>query len=47
MNFTRDPILLLTAFVLIGFIISTITFIENNKTPLEISEQPQHFLVKN
>lgn len=46
MTTLRDPIVLLTAFVLIGFIISAVTFTENTKTPLNIDEQPQHFLVK-
>lgn len=47
MTFTRDPVALLATFVFIGFIISIIFFIENTKTPLEINQQPQHFLVRN
>lgn len=46
MTFTRDPIALLTIFVLTGFIISAVIFIENTRTPLNINEQPQHLLVK-
>ncbi|MCU7940620.1 MAG: hypothetical protein KZQ64_07420 [gamma proteobacterium symbiont of Bathyaustriella thionipta] len=48
MNSTaRDPISLLTVFVLIGFIISIVVFAENTKTPLEIDDQPQHLLANN
>lgn len=41
MTFKNDLVMQLTAFVLIGFIISLITFADNTKTPLQIEEQPQ------
>ncbi|MCW8930371.1 MAG: hypothetical protein OQL19_09055 [Gammaproteobacteria bacterium] len=42
MTFGKDPVANLTAFVLIAFIISVITFSSNTKTPLNIDEQPQY-----
>jgi len=45
MTSKQDPVLQLTAFVLIGFIISIIIFTDNTKTPLQIADQPQHLLV--
>lgn len=45
MTFGKDPVVQLTIFVLIGFIISLITFSDNTKTPLNIDDQPQHFLI--
>ena len=47
MTFGKDPVVQLTAFVLIGFIISVITFSDNTKTPLNTDEQPLHFLTSN
>ncbi len=45
MTFGKDPVVQLTVFVLIGFIISLIAFSDNTKTPLNSDDQPQHFLV--
>ena len=45
MTFGKDPVVQLTAFVLIGFIISVITFSGNTKTPLDIDDQPQHSML--
>ena len=45
MTFGKDPVVQLTVFVLIGFIISIIIFSGNTKTPLDIDDQPQYFLV--
>lgn len=44
MIFYKDPIMQLATFVLIGLIISTIVFNDNTKSPLVITEQPQHSL---
>ncbi len=46
MTFKNDIILQLTAFVLIGFIISIFVFEDNMKTPLDITVQPQSFVYK-
>ncbi|GEM_PF-5979742 len=46
MTFKNDIILQLTAFVLIGFIISIFVFGDNTKTPLDIADQPQSFVYK-
>ncbi len=46
MTFKNDIILQLTAFVLIGFIISIFVFTDNTKTPLDIADQPQSFVYK-
>ncbi len=46
-TFKKDLVLQLTAFVLIGFIISIFIFPDNTKTPLNIGEQPQFFLSGN
>lgn len=43
-TFGKDPVVNLTAFVLIGFIISTIVFSGNTKTPLNIDDQPQYLI---
>lgn len=45
MTFKNDPVVQLTAFVIIGFIISMVTFSDNTKTPLQYDEQPQSFLL--
>lgn len=45
MTFKNDPVMQLAAFVLIGFIISIIAFTDNTKSPLQIDEQPQSFLL--
>ena len=44
MTFGKDPVLMLTAFVLTGFIISVLIFSDNTNTPLENTEQPQYYL---
>jgi hypothetical protein len=45
MTFGKDPVLMLTVFVLTGFIISVFTFSDNTKTPLKSTDQPQYYLV--
>ncbi len=45
MTFGKDPVLMLTVFVLTGFIISVFTFSGNTKTPLKTAEQPEYYLV--
>jgi len=45
MIFYKDPVMQLTAFVLIGVIISMIAFNDNTKSPLETTDQPQHLLL--
>lgn len=45
MTFGKEPVVTLTAFVLIGFIISVITFSDNTNTPLSIGDQPQYSFV--
>ncbi len=45
MTFGKDPVVTLTAFVLIGFIISVITFSGNTETPLNVGDQPQYSFV--
>lgn len=46
MTFVKDPVAKLAVFVLVGFIISVITFSDNTKTPLNIDDQPQYILYK-
>lgn len=46
MTFLKDPLVLLTSFVLIGFIISAVIFTGNTKSPLDIQEQPQYYPVQ-
>lgn len=43
MTFKNDTVMQLTAFVLIGFIISIIAFADNTKSPLQIAEQPHSY----
>ena len=45
MIFKSDPIMQLTAFVIIGVIISMLAFSDNTRTPLQIAEQPQSLLL--
>ena len=45
MTFGKDPVVNLTAFVLIAFIISVIIFSSNTKTPLNVGDQPQYSFV--
>ena len=45
MIFKRDPVMQLTAFVIIGVIITMVTFTDNTKTPLQNHEQPQSLLL--
>ncbi len=46
MTFKNDLILQLTAFVLVGFIISIFVIGDNTKTPLDIAGQPQSFVYR-
>ena len=45
MIFGKDLVVQLTAFVLVGFIITAITFSSNTRTPLHIDDQPQQLFV--